>query len=774
MENTMVGLRSNKIPAYLVCAARTLCMVLALATLGACSIDGIRNQASDLAQGGHYEDATRVLKDGVAAHPESGELQADLIRLRQKSLDQLIADAQMEQAQGRYDEALALLSRAETFDPHTGRVMALEHDVAVDRRQAAALKSAEEANAKHHYAAALDTVNDALKENGRNKSLLVLQQKLQASLRDGQRAAGHAGLGDARPISLDFRDASLRSVLDVMAHFSGINFILDKDIKPDTHITVYLKSARFEDALDLITSSNQLAKKVLDDKTVMIYPNTPEKQHENQEQVVRVFYLASGDAKGAAALVKSMLKIKEPYVDERKNMLSLRDSPENVELAARLISLYDQPDAEVLLEAEVIEVSATRLTQLGITYPSSITLSPLVPDGASQLTLKNVKDLGASTIGVTLPNLLISLKRQVGDVNILASPKIRARSGEKGKIMIGDKVPVITTTTGSNGFASESVSYQDVGLSLNVEPTVYADDDVAIKVEMEVSTLGQQVTTSAGSVAYQISTRNAATVLRLRDGETQLLGGLISNQETSSSDRVPGLGDLPVLGRLFRNQSDNGTKTELVLAITPHILRNIKRPDAAESELWVGTEANQRPRAYGGRVAPGDDERVAAPGPADSAAANGVAPVAGQGGTPAAPAPVFTWQMPASVKAGQEFQATLMLTNKQQIRGVPLRVVLPKDKVTFVDATEGDYFKIGGTKTSFSNKYDKDQGVISVGVLRLPADGVTGSGSVATFTLKALAAGAAEISMVGAEPIGSEGPIAPVTEAATFKLDVQP
>ncbi|WP_161805050.1 secretin N-terminal domain-containing protein [Amantichitinum ursilacus] len=742
--------------------------------LGACSIQHYRDKSSDLILAGHYEEANKVMQDAVADHPESGELKGALLQNRQKSLDQLVANAQMAQAQGNFDEAATYLQRAEAFDPQTGRVMALEHDLAVAKRQGAALKLAQEAAEKHRYPAALDIVNDALKENAHNAPLLALQQQLQASQRAAQRAAGRAGLGDGKPISLDFRDASLRSVLDVMAHFSGINFILDKDIRPDTHVSVYLKNARFEDALDLITSSNQLAKKVLDEKTVVIYPNTPDKQRENQEQVVRVFYLASGDAKGAAALIKSMLKVKDPYVDERRNMLSLRDSPENIELAARLISLYDQPDAEVLLEAEVIEVSATRLTQLGITYPSSVTLSPLTPGGASQLTLGNIGSMGKSDIGVSLPNLLISLKRQVGDVNILASPRIRARSGEKGKIMIGDKVPVITTTTGSNGFASESVNYQDVGLSLNVEPTVYADDDVAIKVEMEVSTLGQQVTTSSGSVAYQISTRNASTLLRLRDGETQLLGGLISNQDSSSSDRVPGLGDLPMLGRLFRNQTDNGTKTELVLAITPHILRNIRRPDAAESELWVGTEANQRPRAYGGRVMPADDATPPAPakpGPSTTPAAG--APDPAQVPAAAAVAPVFTWQVPASVKAGEEFQATLMLENKTPVRGVPLRIVLPKDKVAFVDVSEGDYFKIGGTKTAFTNKYDKDQSVLSIGVLRMPADGVTGKGGVVTLRLKALAAGPAEVSMVGAEPVGSDGPIAPVTTPATFKLDVQ-
>ena len=145
---------------------------------------------------------------------------------------------------------------------------------------------------------------------------------------------------------------------------------------------------------------------------------------------------------------------------------------------------------------------------------------------------------------------------------------------------------------------------------------MYADDEVAIRVALEVSSVAREVRTASGSLAYQIGTRNASTMLRLRDGETQLLAGLISHEDRSSASRLPGLGDLPIAGRLFSAQRDDNSRTELVLAITPRILRNVRQPDASEAELWVGTEANTRLRPPGGRPITVEAEGQAAARPA--------------------------------------------------------------------------------------------------------------------------------------------------------------
>jgi len=177
---------------------------------------------------------------------------------------------------------------------------------------------------------------------------------------------------------------------------------------------------------------------------------------------------------------------------------------------------------------------------------------------------------------------------------VLANPRIRVKNKEKARIHIGDRVPVITTTAAATGgFVSESVTYLDVGLKLEVEPLIYLDDDVGIKIGLEVSNIAKEVkSVTSGTLTYQIGTRNANTVLRLRDGETQILAGLISDEDRRSAQRVPGAGDLPVIGRLFSSTRDNLTKTEIVLLITPRLVRTLARPDARSVEFAAGTETS--------------------------------------------------------------------------------------------------------------------------------------------------------------------------------------
>ena len=561
-----------------------------------CAEQMIRRQSQDAMDAGDFETAVSTLESGLKQYPESAILRSGLVQARAEALSRMVSNAAALRAEGRLDDAGLELKRAKVMDSRNTRLDALLAELETQRRQHAALSEAEKRLAGKQSEAALRIIEQALKDNPRHPGLLALQRRIELDLRHSQAVANQRSLAETRPISLDFRDANLRTVLDVVSRNSGINFILDRDIRTDTRVTVFLRQAKVEDALDLIIGTNQLAKKVVDSQTIVVYPNTPEKQREYQEQIVRVFYLASAEAKGAAAFLRAMLKIRDPFVDERSNMLALRDSQENIQLAERLISLYDAGDPEVLLEVEVIEISATRLTELGVKFPDSFSLTPLPPSGSSGLTLGNIGSIDRNRIGLGISGLLVNLKREVGDFTTLANPRIRARNKEKAKILIGDKIPVITTTTGTGGFVSDSVNYLDVGLKLDVEPTVYADDEVAIKVSLEVSTLGSAVKTNSGTLAYQIGTRNATTVLRLHDCETQLLAGLISKDDRTSSSRVPGVGDLPVLGRLFSSQQDSAQRTELVLAITPRILRNIRRPDANETELWVGTDALPRLR----------------------------------------------------------------------------------------------------------------------------------------------------------------------------------
>jgi general secretion pathway protein D len=735
--------------------------------MAGCAEQRLHDNSRDLLRQGDYEAAVDSLDAGARAYPNNAQLVADAIQARRQALTLLIADADVARGQQRFDDAKVALERARKFDATGQRVDALLAELAVERRQFEALAKADELLKAHDLRGAARVVADALKDNVRQPQLLEAQRRIE-QLAHAANPRGYARLKETRPISLDFRDASLRTVLDAVTRNSGINFVLDKDLRVDSRVTIYLHGASVEDAVDLIVSTNQLSRKMIDDETMLIYPNTPEKQRDYQEQVVRVFYLTSSEAKGAAAFLKSMLKLHDPFVDERSNMLALRDTPENIELAERLLSLYDTADPEVTLDLEVLEISTTRLTELGLAFPNNVSFTPLPPSGATTLTLGNLRNLGRNDIGVGVGALTLNLRREVGDTRTLANPSIRVRSKEKAKVMIGDKVPVITTTTGQAGFVSDNVSYLDVGLQLEVEPTVFADDDVAIKMGLEVSTVTGQVKSANGTLAYQIGTRNANTFLRLHDGETQLLAGLINHDEQMTATRVPGLGDLPVVGRLFSSQLDNGSHSELVLAVTPHVVRNVRRPDSDEAELWIGTESAPRLRAISNKSAPVMPIAASAPASGPPVAAQPAAvPVAS---IPfVGPLPVLHLAGPTSAKVGDVVRVGVQLDSAVGLRGLPLQLSFDKDVLSLLKVEEGGYFSQNGEKTSFTQTIQAADGVARAGVLRSGATSTSGKGTVYTLQFKALKAGTGTVAVTGVNAIGlGDGVTLPAPPPLTF------
>ncbi len=294
------------------------------------------------------------------------------------------------------------------------------------------------------------------------------------------------------------------------------------------------------------------------------------------------------------SLIKTLVKTKDIFVDDKLNVLVMRDTPEAVRLAEKLIDAYDMVDPEVLLEVEVLEVNSDKLREVGLRFPNQLSVGVKGgANGVASLTFQQAKhftpDLGL--ISFTDPALILKLHASDGTTKLLANPQIRVKNHKKAKVHIGDRVPIVTSTSGTGGFVSESVSYQDVGLKLEVEPSVTVEDEVSIEVGLEVSSLGAASTSKGGSTAYTIGTRNVSTSLRLKNGETQILAGLISDAESTSAEHVPGISSIPLLGRLFSSNTNTKKRTEIVLLITPHIVRNITPPDLSSIEFPVGTES---------------------------------------------------------------------------------------------------------------------------------------------------------------------------------------
>jgi general secretion pathway protein D len=325
-------------------------------------------------------------------------------------------------------------------------------------------------------------------------------------------------------------------------------------------------------------------------------------------------------------------------------------------------------------------------------------------------------------------------------VDILANPRVRVRNKEKAKIMIGDKLPVVTTTTTATGLVSDNIQYLDVGLKVDVEPEVRLKNDVQIKLALEVSSIVSQITTPSGSLAYQVGTRNANTSLLLKDGETQILAGLISAQERSTGKRLPGLGDIPIIGRLFGSQQDENAKTEIVLSITPRVIRGLKRPDIQQTEFWSGTENNlrTRPMVFQSREPKGGGSQLRVEQQqGEAGTAGGLLNDAIQAEV-AARNVQLSWQGPTTVKAGDEFRVALSVKADGTIRSLPLQLAYDPKMLQIIDVTEGPFFAQNNGKTSFSRNVDRAGGKVFVSVARSDVSGASGEGPVLFLNVRAL------------------------------------
>jgi len=473
-----------------------------------------------------------------------------------------------------------------------------------------------------------------------------------------------------KPITLEFRDATLKSVFEVVSRTSGINFVFDRDVRADTRVNIFVRNSSLDDVVKLILITNQLDRKLLNENSVLIYPNTPAKQKEYRELVVRSFYLANADVKQAVNLVKGMVKTQDVFIDEKLNLMVVKDTPEAVSVVERLVRSLDLAEPEVMLELEVLEVSRTRMQTLGIQWPTSLSYgNPALSTGSApgtggttppaNIPLNTTNGLVWFTAN---PAIVVNLLATDSDNRLLANPKVRVKNREKAKVHIGQKVPVITTTSTANVGVSSSVSYLDTGLKLDVEPNIYLRDEVAIKVGLEVSNITQTLNIS-GTVAYQLGTRNAATVLQIKNGETAILAGLIQDDDRVNAQKVPGLGDIPIVGRLFRNQSDDREKTEIILLITPRIVRTINWPQNAIVDTPVGTDSSiGSPSLRIAQTSAGALALAPSQGGVAGAGRSAIpAPGVPQEGAPIEAAPGLLMAAPLAAKTGNEFMVSVGL-----------------------------------------------------------------------------------------------------------------
>lgn len=652
------------------CGARRAPIWLALSLLAACATP--ERQARQLADAGHPEAALALLAGVNADKSTDVALRAAYLDEREATLRALVEKADVARREGHFEEMRGVLRQVEAIAPDDPRAAWLRGELARQERHRKVMAEAQAAFDQQQWDKAEGAARSVLEEDPADTGARTLLTKI--SERQAARARDQLVLaGGSKPVSLELRDASLRSVFETLAYAGGINFVFDKDVPADSKVSLVLRNTTVDEAMRLVLATQQLERKILNGNSVLIYQNNAQKQREYQEMVTRSFYLVNADAKQVQSMIKTMVKTKDLQVDERLNLLMARDTPAAMRMIQRLVESEDLPEAEVMMEVEVMEVSSNLLRQAGLTWPTTASYGhvPGVNTASTTTTDYLSRHVNGSMFAyVANPLVTATLNGTSGDGNLLASPRIRARNHEKAHVQLGNKLPVFTTTTtgaGSvAGFVASSVSYLDVGLKLDVEPSVLLDNDIVLKVALEVSSVANQVSGPDGSVAYNVGTRQTSTSLRLKDGETEVLAGLIQDDDRKTAAGVPGLSEIPFLGALFGVRGNTHDKTEIVMLITPHIVRNVTLPPIASAAMDSGTDS--QPGAPALRLS--DDSARAGIDAAAAGAASAIRPAAAPESAdvrPSAPEAVPTLSGPQDAASGSTVQLSVANPGVQPI-----------------------------------------------------------------------------------------------------------
>lgn len=452
-------------------------------------------------------------------------------------------------------------------------------------------------------------------------------------------------LGSApEPLTLRFQNAKLKEVFEIVARAGGVNVLFDKEVR-DEPITIFIKDTPFEEAVTLILSLHGLSAKRVGPQTLLILPSTKAKQEQYQDLMIRTFYLTTLKAKDLVTLMKGILDTKRVSVNETLNAVVVHDTPAKLQLVERLIQANDRREAEVELDVEVLEVNRTKSLQYGLTFGLSAGAG-VVPGAASTLptasslfTLQQLTNLSPQSYLIQLPtSVLMNLMKQLSDAKTLANPKLRVLNNKPASVNVGDKQPILLSTTnvlpgqaatGAVPTTSTvtSIDFKDTGVKLMVEPIIHVNDDVTLKLKIDVTNLGDLVTLQASPLIqqYRFGTRSAETTLNLRTDESVVLAGLIQDKEQKTRVTVPWLGDLPILGKLFSSTQETMSTTELVLTITPHIIRTAPILTAEALGFWSSKDSG----SLGGTLLVSDNASTGRPlvEPVNAPAAATVAPL---------------------------------------------------------------------------------------------------------------------------------------------------
>lgn len=579
-------------------------LLAALLTAGCSAAHKNYTDAGKLVEQGQLEEAMFRYAEASRLEPESPQYRVRFLQTRQAAAMARARKGDLFMEQKRYADAINEYQTAAGLDPSQSRhaqrakeaTSCLQAEIAYEEGS-----TFEKSNKLREAMASYAKAYELMPDQDRYQQALKRTSELNRTKPEGVELQ----LKSRQPITLSFRDARLKDAFGAVSQLSGINFIFDDAVK-DQNVTITLEKATFQQALELLTGMYKLGRKILNETTVLVYPLTPDKLKQYEELVMRTYHLNHLDAKKAVNMVRAVMQIKKIYVNEEGNSLVMRDDEDVIAVAEKLLEANDVPDAEVVLEMEVLEINDKDVKNLGLLLSNySVSLGAFSPQSemlstslfsdssapspvdVSQLVRAfSIKGFGGY---VTVPNATYNFGKNLSQGEVLSNPKLRVKNKEKAKFNVGQRVPIQTSTT-VNTTTSFNVQYVDVGVKVSAEPTIQLNNEVSIKLGLEVSSVINKETARDGTTLVTIGTRNLETALSLKDGETSIIGGLIQHGTTDDKVKVFILGDLPLIGPLLSNNKTEKNKSELILAVTPRLVRGVTVPSRSYAYFASGKE----------------------------------------------------------------------------------------------------------------------------------------------------------------------------------------
>src|ERR1700733_8592914 len=694
----------------------------------------------------NYEAAYALYKQAYALKPKGMRYKASFERMRFKAAATIVHQGQKLRDEGKLQEALAAFQKAALIDPSL---------FVAQQELKRTMQMIDEAS---------NPVPQAAGPPG------SLRRKI-------SEAGGPVELAPISiiPITVKLTEDS-KVIYQTIGQLAGANGLFDPD-STSRRIKVELNGVTLEDALQITALESKTFWRPVTGNTIFVAQDNPAKRKELEQSVLKTFYLQNlsqpTELQDVVNAIRAVLDVQRVQQLLSQNALVVRGTPDQIALAEKLVEDLDKARPEVLVDIAVLQISKDKSRTLGLSPPSSATVTlqsninttptstTTSTTGGTGLELNTLGNLNATDFQVSIGSANLSAVMSDSDTKMLQNPQVRALDNQKATLKIGERVPVATGSfqpgiggVGINPLVNTQFQYLDVGVNIDVTPHVHADREVTLKITMEISSVVGQ--SSIGGISQPIiGQKKVEHEIRLRDGESSMIGGIFDDSQTKSLAGIPGLAQIPILRYLFGQVTQDKEQDETVFAITPHIIRGNTISELNQRQIEIGT-ANTIALRHMSQVAapaaqpqapvnqaPMNQAPAAQPpaSPTVNPTPNQAASPAANPGTPSGTNFLFDPGQITAVK-GNTFVVNLMISGAQNVYSVPVQMNYDAAKLQLVNVSNGGFLSQDGQAVALVHREDETTGTLQITATRPPgAGGVSGQGAVVTMTFQAKASG---------------------------------